>query len=184
MPHSSLAIANEFLKRALDDGKSLTHMHLQRLVFIAHGFNLAINHTPLIDEQYQAWEFGPIAPELYRALKRYGLQPVTRLIRHGDESYWGESDTGWSGDTGGWLRAETAGGSVTEPLTVDEKGVIDLIWADFRDYQSFQLSALTHGPKTPWRDFYEQGKTNPIPNNSIRDFFVPFAVDYRDATQG
>src|SRR5262249_27032186 len=144
MPHSSVAIANEFLNRALDDGKALTHMHLQRFVYIAHGFHLAINHQPLVDEQFQAWEFGPIAPELYQALKRYGSRPVIKLIRRGDESSWGVSDTGWTGD----LSGDAGGGPVAEPLTKSEKEVIDLIWNNFRAYEDYQLSALTRGPRS------------------------------------
>ena len=81
MSHSSLAIANEFLKRAQNDGIPLTHMHVQKLVYIAHGWNLAVNNEPLIDESFVAWDYGPVAPSLFQALRRYGAGTVTRLIR-------------------------------------------------------------------------------------------------------
>jgi uncharacterized phage-associated protein len=184
MPHSSLAIANEFLKMAQNVGKALTHLHVQKLVYIAHGFHLALYDEPLVDEQFQAWDFGPVAPELYWALKRYGSRTVTRLIRRGDAtpwgspwgSSWGES---WSdtGSTGGGDRA------IAEDLTPPEAVVIDQVWRDFREYEGFQLSALTHGPHSPWERVYKMGMTEPIPNNSIKDYFSQY-VDAPDVAEG
>jgi uncharacterized phage-associated protein len=185
MAHSSLAIANEFLKRAQDEGKALTHLHVQKLVYIAHGFNLALYGEPLIDEQFQAWEFGPIAPDLYRALRHYGSGPVTRLIRRGEASYWIEGDTGWS-DTGGLSATASSTGfqPVTEVLVGPERSVVDRIWHDFHEYEGFQLSALTHGQRSPWKHFYKRGKTEPIPNNSIKLYFEQFVVEITDAAEG
>lgn len=160
MAHSSLAIANEFLKRAQAEGKALSHMHVQKLVYIAHGWNLALHNEPLIDEPFQAWEFGPVAPGLYRALKRYGSGNVTRLIRQGD-------DTSFHDDDGDTVRAR---------LSQQDEDVINQVWDEFKKYEAFQLSALTHQPRSPWRKFYSEAKRNqPIPNNSIQDYFAEIA---------
>jgi hypothetical protein len=82
---SSLAIANEFLERAQRERRPLTHMQLQKLVYLAHGWNLAVNGRPLIEDEIEAWDFGPVIRRLYDALSRYGANSVTRLIRWGDD---------------------------------------------------------------------------------------------------
>ena len=161
MSHSSLSIANEFLKRAQAEGRVLTNMHVQKLVYIAHGWNLAVNNEPLIDEPFQAWDFGPVAPELYQAMKRYGSGPITRLLRYGDETPYDFSDAG-----------ETA----TSSLLAPERDVIDQVWNDFKSYEAFQLSALTHEKRSPWFDvYYSRGRSAPIANNKIQEYFQELA---------
>lgn len=54
MPAASPAIANQFIPLALHDGRPLTNMHLQKLVFIAHGWNLAIRNLPLTEDDPEA----------------------------------------------------------------------------------------------------------------------------------
>lgn len=156
MTHSSLAIANEFLKRAQAEGKELTQMHVQKLVYIAHGWNLATNNEPLIDEQFQAWDYGPVAPGLYQALKRYGAGPVTRLIRKGDDTPWPTDD----GDE-----------PVSAQLLPSELRSIDQVWAEFKDFAAFQLSALTHQGRSPWVQAHRLQRSGPISNNSIQQYF-------------
>lgn len=160
MSHSSLAVANEFLKRAFAEGKQLTHMHLQKLVYIAHGWHLALHNEPLVDEQFEAWDFGPVAPDLYQALKRYGSRHVTRLVRHGDETPFPDDD----GDT------------ATARLDASEIAVIDQIWDEFKTFEAFQLSALTHKDRSPWHQYFQKGlKNQPISNNSIQTYFSELA---------
>jgi len=86
MPHSSLAIANEFLRRAREIDRSLTQMKLQKLVYIAHGWCLAFSKSPLIEDRIEAWEFGPVIRRLYDATSRYGRSPVSRFIKWGDDT--------------------------------------------------------------------------------------------------
>lgn len=44
---------------------------LQKLVYCAHGWWLALQGEPLINEVPQAWDMGPVFPTLYHARKGY-----------------------------------------------------------------------------------------------------------------
>lgn len=85
MAYSSLAIANEFLIRAHKQGISLNQMQLQKLVYIAHGANLAINGEPLIEDGIEAWDYGTVIRRLRDALKKHGVSSIDQLIKWGDD---------------------------------------------------------------------------------------------------
>lgn len=163
MPYQpSIAIANEFLRRAKAEQRSLTHMHLQKLVYLAHGWTLAVSGRPLIEEPFEAWDYGPVVRKLYRALRYAGAGDVPRLIRFGD-------DTPSSSDD-----ADEA----VATLTKDERAVIDRVWDTYKEFEAFQLSALTHADGSPWHRTYNggQGQSEFINNDRIWDYFADLAA--------
>jgi len=44
-------------------------MKLQKLVYYAHGWHLALNNEPLIDEQVECWQYGPVISSLFHEFK-------------------------------------------------------------------------------------------------------------------
>jgi uncharacterized phage-associated protein len=69
-------IADYFLAKTDPDlGDLMTPMKLQKLVYYAQGFHLAIYNKPLFTEQIEAWDHGPVCPALYRKYK--GRKPIT-----------------------------------------------------------------------------------------------------------
>jgi uncharacterized phage-associated protein len=54
----------------------MTHLKLQKLVYYAQGFCLAILGRPLFGESFEAWEHGPVCPELYQSYKNYKRKPI------------------------------------------------------------------------------------------------------------
>jgi hypothetical protein len=77
---SVLEVANEILRIAWAQGRTVSNMKLQKLVYIAHGWSLAILGKPLFYEPIYAWTYGPVVPRLYNALIKYGAGEVTELI--------------------------------------------------------------------------------------------------------
>jgi uncharacterized phage-associated protein len=159
MMHSSLEIANEFLKRASAERRPLTHMQLQKLVYLAHGWNLAVNGRQLIEDEFEAWEFGPVVRRLYNALSRYGKNSVSKLINWGDDTPFPADDAGVAVAT----------------LDDNELAVVNKVWEQYKGFEAFQLSALTHTSKSPWAKYYEKGKNKVIDNNAIWDYFADIA---------
>ena len=165
----SPAIANEFIRLAAADGQGLTQMQLQKLVYIANGWNLAIRGQALTADNPQAWAYGPVYPELHRALRSYGREVVSREIRNGDFIPGVFED-----DT-----SKVAQAAISD----DEKAIIQRVYSDYGKFHAFQLSALTHRAGTPWTQIYGDGsgKFDDIPADLIREHFVELARTRRAA---
>jgi uncharacterized phage-associated protein len=72
------------IRWAQDCGDQITNLKLQKLVYYAQAWNLAISGRRLFDGEFQAWVHGPVQPELYQMYKGYQWRPITG--RPGDPS--------------------------------------------------------------------------------------------------
>lgn len=164
MPDWSSAIANEFIRIGDRSNTRFTQMQLQKLVYIAHGWNLAINGERLTHDDPEAWIYGPVYRDIRKALRQYGSLPVTREILIGETRIGDFSDT----------PDEPTRAQLTDP----ERNVIERVARDYGHYHAFKLSALTHEPGTPWSRVYANGtgRYDEIPPEMIRDHFVRLAT--------
>ena len=159
MPYNSFAIANYFIELATSHGKALTPMKLQKLVYFAHGWHLAIKNSPLIDEQVEAWSYGPVIPSLYRKFREFGDQSVTEAV--------GPSRTRAK------IQDDPEFNTSTKPL-------LDRVWEVYGNHSAIQLSNMTHVPGTPWRSVQDSYNGKPpkgtdIPSDVIKKYFRDLA---------
>ncbi len=69
--------AKYFLLRANEDeDTSISNLKLQKLIYYAQAFHLAIFEEPLFDEEFEAWTHGPVCPEVYHLYKEFGSDPI------------------------------------------------------------------------------------------------------------
>ena len=67
---SSHDVARYFLSLVNEEvGDSISNLKLQKLVYYAQGFYLALYGKPLFKESIEAWTHGPVIPELYQTYK-------------------------------------------------------------------------------------------------------------------
>lgn len=146
--YAPAAIANAFVDLA---GRSLPQMKLQKLTYIADGWNLAIAGVPLVNAQPEAWDNGPVFRSIWDRIRDLGLSS-TGKIRDYD-------------------------GSVPEAaLSVDENAVLQHVWRKYGAKSATELSAMTHQPNTPWtRAYYLRGRNARIPNDDIREHYLALA---------
>src|SRR5690606_28222754 len=83
--NTSLELANALLMKAREASIPVSATTLQQLVYLASGWNLAVNNRPLIVDQPEAWPMGAIYRRLFQALQQYGSRPVTDLVQFGDD---------------------------------------------------------------------------------------------------
>ena len=157
MPLPAKAVANYFLDRAKRDRIPMTQMKIQKLVYIAHGWHLAMLDRPLIREKIEAWRWGPVIPDLYHDLKEFGNQPVTR-----------ESVEIVIEGTAVNLRAPKI--SFADRDTDKTKILLDRVWRVYHGYTAAQLSAMTHREETPWQEMARNLKIY-IPNKLIQRYY-------------
>ena len=146
---SPLAVANYFIQKSFDTGKELTPMKLVKMVYIAHGWHLALTDEPLINEAIQAWKYGPVVNSVYHRFKKYANTQITQT------------------------ETEYTGSQFVTPVVHDVlKTFLNKIWEVYSIYNGVQLSALTHQPNTPWYQVWNQsGKKSQfviIPNDLIK----------------
>lgn len=63
-------------------GDSITHLKLQKLVYYAQSWSLAIFNQPLFDEDFEAWVHGPALRSLYQKYKKYGWEGLPQPSKH------------------------------------------------------------------------------------------------------
>lgn len=142
MAYSSIKVANAF--RDLSGG-NLTPLQLIKLVYIAHGWSLAIYDRSLINEDVRAWQYGPVIPQLYNAIKKYRAEPVKDIIP-------GDNDK--------------------KPISEEDRQLISVIYEKYGNYSGGQLSTLTHKPHSPWSQTWnEHGENQIIQSNVISEHY-------------
>ncbi|HDR4391979.1 Panacea domain-containing protein [Bacillus paranthracis] len=123
--------------------QAITPLKLQKLVYYAQGWSLALLGDVIFDETIQAWRHGPVVPDLYQKFKNYGYLTIPR-----------ENFNNINEDN-------------TPIFTKEQIGVLSLVWQTYGNYDGKFLEELTHR-ETPWR---VTNLNNDITVPIIRNYF-------------
>jgi uncharacterized phage-associated protein len=165
--YDAKAIANYFLDLAQEKKTSLTPMKLQKLIFFAHGWNLALHDEPLIVDPVEAWQFGPVVPSVYHEFKHARSGAISGKATEFDlENF-----------------------ELVEPTLPSEDmrtpQLLRQVWEAYGKLSAVQLSNLTHLPDTPWAKARaahgEQARKVVIDDASIQQHFKVLAEQNRAA---
>ena len=134
--YSPVAIANALIERALDEGRGVTQMQLQKLAYLAYAWHLArTNGDRLVEEHPEAWQYGPVFPSLYRAASPYGSSPIRGLLIQ---------------KSGPYQKAPRV------PRFDEEANrTLNDVWEVYGTYDAVKLMMMTHQPDTPWSEAYK-----------------------------
>lgn len=150
--YNPIQIANYLINKSFETANLLTPMKILKLVYLAHGWHLAVRDKSLITEVAEAWKYGPVIPSVYNAYKSFGQEFITSMV------------------------------STNFPNEIDESTakLLDKVFDTYKDRDGLQLSNLTHLANSPWDQVWNQncGKHSqniPIPNNIIKTYYSEMA---------
>lgn len=152
MAYDAKDVADYFIDRGKEEGMPVTPMKLLKLVYFAQGWHLALKDEELFDDPVEAWDYGPVIPSVYHAVKRYGDEPIKEHIGEWKLLPW-------------------------DPISDDEtKEILDAVWESYSKYAPEVLSDITHMHGTPWHDLYEKfdghiPRHKDISNDRIKEHF-------------
>jgi len=145
----TVSIFSAAKRLAVCSGWSLSNLKIQKLIYLAHMFYMGRNNgEPLVNGRFEAWDYGPVNPDLYHLLKIYGSDPVGNIFR------------GFP-NIGGKAEGE----------------ILDEVYDAIGDSTAGKLVAATHRKGGAWEKNYQIGKREiSIPNTDIlqeyRDMFA------------
>jgi len=150
-------IANAVLDYADKQGRSLTNLDVQKLVYFLHGHFLRLHSRPLVIGEFEAWSYGPVHKVLYDAFKQFVDGPIEGRARAFDPVRRNQRDLP----------------ELADPQAIE---VLRLFLPCYLDMPTFLMVELTHQPGTPWSETVERSKQRvnvgmKIPNDLIRARF-------------
>ena len=123
MSYPSRTVARAMLKIGKECSRPLTPLELMKLAYVAHGWKLALHGDSLVSDQAQAWQYGPVFPDLYQGLKEYRANPVDDVPLSSAEAF-------------------------TKPqVTPEDMRFLRSVFDAYKRFNGIQLSALTHQPE-------------------------------------
>jgi uncharacterized phage-associated protein len=76
-PYDPRSVANLLLDEAERVEVTVTNLALQKLLYFAHGIFLNETKTPLVSGYFEAWQYGPVHPVVYKAFRSAKSMPIT-----------------------------------------------------------------------------------------------------------
>lgn len=163
MTYTASHIANFMLDKADDEARPITNMKLQKLVYIAYGWALAVLDRKLFEEPIEAWDHGPVIPSLYHEFKQFRGHPINErsIIYDLDDN------------------------DVCEPYLdagdEDLALVLGRVWDVYKGFSAWSLRNMAHQDGTPWKQVYNPNvQSKEIPDNLIKPHFEAKIRQYLD----
>lgn len=120
-------IADYFIWRANQDedlGENISNLKLQKLVYYAQGFSLAIRNQPLFDAPIEAWKHGPVIHTLWQRHRQHGAGAIPTPDDFDPEQLDFDQDT---------------------------RDLLEDVYSVYGQYSAWGLRNLTHD-EPPWKD--------------------------------
>ncbi len=142
--YKALDIAKYIVQKCIDEKDPISNLQLQKILYFIQVYYLRNKNTPLFNDDFEAWQFGPVIPKVYTQYSMYGAGKIGHL--YGQEILKGEE------------------------IAIEDQRNIDLITEEKRTLSPWDLVEDTHDKTKAWYYVYSRlGKRAPITKSLMRE---------------
>ena len=154
------AVANFILRSRKLMRLETTQIEVQKLLFFAYESYLIGTGKRLVKGYFEAWQFGPVHPVVYRAFKHYRGSPIQELA------------TAFDPLTG----QQTEIKPISDPSALRH---INEIVSRFSGFSGGQLIDISHHPEGPWQATVDKARTSVALGMRITDTVILECMNQR-----
>lgn len=140
--YSAIDIAIYIIWYCKNHGYTISNLKLQKILYFVQAEFLVSAGAPCFYQDIEAWDFGPVIPEVYHEFKIYGSSGIPK----------------------------SEGNNSNILILNRDKKMINEIVDECANYSASYLVEITHN-QDPWNDAYERYCNNVISNDSIKEYF-------------
>ena len=141
MTYNVLLVAEYIISFCNKNNLTISNLRLQKVLYFIQAEFLISRGHPCFPEEIEAWDFGPVVPEVYQKYKLYGGATIP-------------------------CNNYTESGLILE----EDRKLIDSIIMECTKYTTSQLVEITHN-QTPWKQAHNPYGQRIITISSIKEFF-------------
>lgn len=138
---TAVDVAKVFLLWANAEGDLITNLKLQKLIYYTQAWHLVHFSKPIFDDIIEAWEHGPVIPNLYHSFKRFGYS----AIKYKEE------------------------GSEESVFTKNQISYLKSVYNTFIKFSAHELVNMSHN-EDPWKKATQKADKI-ISHKSMKDFY-------------
>lgn len=139
--YSAEMVAKYIIMRCNELKKTISNLKLQKILYFVQAEFLVAKNAPCFPNKIEAWDFGPVIPDVYHKYKIYGSASIPSTLKGEDISF-----------------------------SSEDKSLIDGIIDECSKYSASTLVEITHN-QAPWKDAYLPYCNATISNSSIKQYF-------------
>ena len=118
--YSATDVARYMVNLCIEEKSPVSNLQVQKILYFCQQEYYVKTGTPLFDDDFQAWQYGPVIPEVYKVFSLFGGMKISRRV----------------GET-----AVIDGGT---------RAIIGPVIRDKRGKYPWDLVEITHQPGSPW----------------------------------
>lgn len=119
---TALAVAEYFIWRSNKEGKPVTNKKLQKLIYYAQAWSLALHGRKIFNDKIEAWVHGPAVRSVYGKYKKFGFNGIN--VSPSDEE--------------------------VRKIPADIQSLLENVWMIYGKFDAEYLELLSHSER-PWQ---------------------------------
>ncbi len=153
--NSALDVSRYIINKCNSNNYYISNLRLQKILYFIQMEFIIEKNKKCFDDEIQAWDYGPVVPNVYHVFKRFGASNIPPIRYYYDRSQ-------------GLLNMKKIEFK-EDVICPEDRKIIDKVIVECSAYSTSKLVDITHS-QPPWRNAYHHKKNSVISNKSIKRF--------------